>query len=283
MKLFMAIVLVLVLASSAMAIEKKAYTMRDDFGTEPLYDCTLNYYYYCPCPTYSWFWAYSGWSIGDVIGEYFVVGDQGTGGVAPCDPYNCHTLEQVRVLDFAGYGIYYPGLFTFELDVYCADTDGCPVGASLYNSGPLETGPGWNYFVFDPTVCVTYCAIEGPPPAYPRFLVTATMTGTDAEYPAWGMDNISTAVEQGCELHDYGCLTALYPRPYTSHWGVIHSGYYGLGFQYCPPLWFCDGRDTTPTCIMFGAIELAWRVYMICEGPTATEPSTWGNIKSMYR
>jgi hypothetical protein len=117
----------------------------------------------------------------------------------------------------------------------------------------------------------------------PRILVTATHTGTDGIYPAWGMDNISTGIETACIMHEYGCCPALYPRPYVSHYRTIHSGFYGPAFMYCPPQWFCDGRDTTPDCDLYGFIELAWRVYMICSGPTATEPSTWGNIKSMYR
>jgi hypothetical protein len=29
-------------------------------------------------------------------------------------------------------------------------------------------------------------------------------------------------------------------------------------------------------------IELAWRLYMAYSGRTATQPTTWSNIKSMY-
>jgi hypothetical protein len=75
MRLCIVLALVLVLATSAFALEKKAYQMRDDFGTEPLYDVYLSYYYYIPSPTYSWFWAWSGWSQGDVIAECFTIGD----------------------------------------------------------------------------------------------------------------------------------------------------------------------------------------------------------------
>ena len=284
MKLFMAIALVLVLATSAFALEKKAYTMRDDFGTEPLYDCTMNYYYYTPCPTYSWFWAFTGWTPGDVVGSMFQVGDISTGTALACDPLQCFKVEQIRLLDFAGYGTVYPGLFTVEFGIYCADAQGCPVGEALWTSGPWETGYAWNYIPVDPPVCLNDCATEiDPVPGYPRILVTATMIGTDATYPAFGFDNISTGIEQACEMHDYSCINALYPRPYVSNYPTIYSGYYGPDFLYCPPQWFCDGRDTTPACDQFGFIELAWRLYLICDGPTATEPSTWGNIKSMYR
>ena len=63
----------------------------------------------------------------------------------------------------------------------------------------------------------------------------------------------------------------------------MHSGYYGQGFRYCPPRWFKDGRDTTPDAIEYGYVELAWRIYLTCSGPSGVEPTTWGNIKSMYR
>lgn len=283
MKVITVLALVLVLATSAFALEKKAFQMREDFGTEPLADCYLQYYYYIPCPTYSWFWMYTGWGIGDKIGVFYTIGDQSMGGYALCDPYNAHTIEQFRILDFAGYGTIYPGLFTVEFDIYCADANACPVGASLWNSGPVEfCAGGWNYINVDPDLCVTDCATE-PPIGYPRILIAATMIGSDATYPAWGMDNMSTPFQLACTFHDTGCLTALYPRPYVSHYSTIHSGYYGPNFLYCPPQWFVDGRDTTPDASTFGFIELAWRLYLLNQGPTAVEPSTWGSIKSMYR
>jgi hypothetical protein len=87
-----------------MGIEKAEFKMRDDFGTEPLYDCMLNYYYYTPCPTLSWFWGIYGWDYGDIVGAWFQVGDLSMFTAQACDPTECHTLEQIRVLDFAGYG-----------------------------------------------------------------------------------------------------------------------------------------------------------------------------------
>jgi hypothetical protein len=251
-----------------------------------MYDCALNYFYYVPCPTYSWFWAFTGWEPGDIIGSFFNIGDVSMffgEGQSVCDPYNCMDLDGFRVLDFAGYGTTYPGLFTVEFDVYCSDAQGCPLGPSMWNSGPVETHFGWNYFWIEPALCVVDCVCSVEPRAYPRILLTATMTGDNGVYPAWGFDNISQALDEGCLMHDYGCATALYPRPSNSHYPIMHSGYYGNGQISCPPAWFCDGNDQTPECNEYGFVELAWRVLLTCAGPSATEPSTWGKIKRIYR
>jgi hypothetical protein len=292
MKLVVAVVFMMFLASSAFGLETQAYQMREDYGTEPLYDCALQYYYYIPCPTDSWFWGWSGWSPGDIVGAVFMIGeDPSMGGFAVCDSVLCQELETIRVLDFAGYGTVYPGLYTVEFEVYCADpatADGCPQYVpAIWNSGPYETHYGWNYIPLDPPLCLSRncCNIDdGPPPMYPYIIICATHTGSDSGYPAWGTDNISTPLGEGCGMYDIGGNAAVYPRPAISHYGSMHSGYYGNGaFLYCPPICFCDPGDTTEDCSEAGCVELAWTIYMICGGPTATQPSTWGSIKSIYK
>jgi hypothetical protein len=271
-------------ASQPAGTQMRAFQMREDFGTEPLSECYLQYYYYIPCPTYTWLWAFTGPTVGETMGAFFQIGDISTGTGTPCDPEACHTLETIRILDFAGYGTIYPGLFTIEMDIYCSDDRGCPVGPRLWTSGPLETHFAWNYIDVEPPVCLTECStVAGPPPSAPCILVTATHTGTSGIYPAWGFDNISTNVEQGCVMHDMSCLPAVYPRPDMSHYPRLHSGYYGYGTQYCPPIGLLDGRDTTTDGSQFGFIELTWRIYLACMGPTGVEGSTWGSIKSIYR
>jgi hypothetical protein len=267
----LALALVLVMATSAFGLERKSWQLKEDFGTERLYDGAVQYYYYIPCPTYSWFWSYTGWAQGDYVGSYFTVGDISTGGWDVLDPANCQHLEQVRILDFAGYGTVYPGLFTVEMGVWCPP---CPLG-NIWLSGPFETHFGWNYVPVDVSVCDCW----DPGTQDLTFVVTLQMIGSDATYPAVGFDNISTAIETACDMHDLGCLPATYPRAF------VHSGYFGNGdpCQYDPPLWLCDGRDTSQDCSIYGPIELAWRAYMVCSGPTATEPSSWSNIKRIYR
>lgn len=283
MRRFAAAVLVLLLAAPASGFESSPFLMREDFGPESLSDCGLQYYYYIPCPTYSWFWAFAGCGVNEGIGAWFQVGDVSMGQLNVCDPINCYTLEEFRILDFSGYGTVYPGLFTVMFDIYCCDEDGCPVGPSLWNSGPRETHFAWNYIPVEPPLSIYDCSSDpGPPPSGPRILIISTGIGTACSYPAWGLDNISTHIDEGCELIDIGGLPAIYPRPFVSYYPTMHSGWYGADFAYCPPLWLPDGRDTTRDLTQFGFIELAWTIYLTCTG-TSTEPSTWGHIKAMYR
>lgn len=282
--LILTIALLVLMTAAARAYEAKEYQLSESFSLATAEECYLQYYYYIPCPTQSWFWGFFEWEYNDVIGQYFVIGDASTGIYDPCDPQECHTLDRFRVLDFAGYGSMYPGDFTVEFDVWCADADGCPVGPSLWNSGPVETVHNWGFIDVDPPIFLTSCCIDpGPPPEYPRILITATHVGSDATYPRWGTDNISAPIAEACEMHDIGCLNALYPRPTSSHYTTIHSGYYGVDFTYCPPLWFLDGDDTSAGGTDFGYVEFAWRLYLLCEGPDAVEPTSWGVIKNMYR
>jgi hypothetical protein len=198
-------------------------------------------------------------------------------------------LGSIAVLDFAGYGSVYPGLFTVEMDVYCADETPDPL-SHLWNSGPIETHFGWNYLEVDPPVYVWPCwDYEEWPPAAPAIVVTMTFVGSEGGYPMIAFDNIGTAVEVGCLMHDYGCLPALYPR---SRMGgddpSIHSGYVGkYAFEHWPPLPFPDGIFTDPWgsgC--FGFVELAWQIYfplVPMRTPEGIQPASWSSIKSLYR
>jgi hypothetical protein len=294
---------------TALAVEKKpakmwddlcdfdveAFQIRDDFGTEPGYDCWLSHYYYVPCPTYSWFWAYSGWTPGDLIGASFTIGEQPTGPGSPCDPMTCQVIEGIGVLDFAGYGTTYPGMFTVELDIYYCDTTHAECLCHLWNSGPLETQFGWSYFsTWPPGVdledCPDYCYPWQQGCPLPTFVVTMTMTGTEGIYPAVGFDNVSIPVEQGCPMHDIGCLPAVYPRAGAGgDEPRVHSGYIGrYPFEYWPPRPFPDGKHATmPSgAEWYGYVDLAWRIYIYCYGPglqKGTRPVTWGTIKSLYK
>lgn len=271
-------------AGSLLAGTGRAYVMREDYGMESLSDCYLSYYYYIPCPSYSWFWPRNGFGPGDIIGAWFSVGDLSTGQTAACDLATCFTLDRVRLLEFTGYGNYpYRGYgMDIEYDIYCADEYGCPIGPPLWHDNTTRTLPGWTYIDIVPPISLCSCVTQ--PGAAPRMLFTITHVGRNSDYLAWGLDNISTTLTSGCVMHEVGSLPALYPRPYSSHYQTMHSGYYGNGgFQYCPPQWFRDGRDSTPDATVYGHCEWAARIYVSCTGPSNVEPVTWGSIKALYR
>ena len=280
--LILTLVILMVSVAAAHAIKATKHELVEPYSGELVEECYLQYYYYIPCPSSSWFWGFFEWEPNDIIGQFFVIGDDPTGVYTACDPEECHTLERFRILDFAGYGSIYPGDFTVEFDLWCSDADGCPVGPPLWNSGPVETEHEWGFIDVVPPVYVTSCCITADPASHPRILITAKHIGTVATYPRWGADNISAPITDMCDMHDIGCWPALYPRPTTSHYSTIHSGYYGIDFEHCPPLWFPDGEDETPEATLYGYVEFAWRLYILCQGPDATEPTTWGTIKSMY-
>jgi hypothetical protein len=269
--------------------EATPYQMVDDFERDPIWDCGLQYYYYIPCPTYSWFWACSGWKPGDVLATVFTMGDYSTGAFEACDPFTCAHIEGVRVLELSGYGEAYPGAYSVELDVYCCDAESYPC-FHLWNSGPLDLAFGWNEIEIEPHIPISLCAAECGDwdPAVKRFALTMTMTGADGEYPAVGFDNMGTSSQTGCLMHDVGCLPAVFPRGWMGGSGPkVHSGYVGdYPFRYWPPLPLPDGLTHSGE-FEYGFAEAAWRMYFHCTYPTSLEtglqPVTWGAIKSLYR
>jgi hypothetical protein len=196
------------------------------------------------------------------------MGEQGTGGFYACDARQCSQGERIRVLDFAGYGTVYPGLFTIEMNAYASDGDGAPT-CHLWSSGPLETHFGWNYFEIDPPIDIHKCVEYQCP--YPTFVLTMWMIGTCGTYPAVGFDNVSTLAETGCEMHDRGSMPALYPRKPEGWSGAsVHSGYVGrYHFESWPPAPLPDGKHAVDPsgATWYGFAELAWRIYTICSGP----------------
>jgi hypothetical protein len=160
----------------------------------------------------------------------------------------------------------------------------------LWNSGPLETHFGWNYFEIYPRLDICPCwDIDKWLPALPTIVVTMTSTGSEGSYPKVGFDNISTAIERGCPLHDLGCLPAAYPRNRMGDEGLcVHSGYIGkYPFQHWPPLPFPGGVHTGFRPFGWcGYVELAWQIglpNMPMGSEKAFHPTSWSAIKSLYR
>jgi hypothetical protein len=276
---------------SGTALGQDHFKFKEDFEMDPLSDCALQYYYYIPCPTYSWFWSYYYWDRGDVAGEWFDIGDVPTGGFDACDPTNCVTLDRIRILSTGcacqgPSGEFYPGAYV-HYEVHCADEIGRPVGPSLWSSGEMLLADyGWNYIDVDPPLSICGCVTDPESPAStPRILVTIMVHAGSAPWcMELGGDNISDALFNECTMHEDGCLPALYPRPYVSHYPVMHSGFYRqMGIEYDPPKPIRDRNDTTPDRTQYGYVELAWRIYLSCTGPSDRSSTTWGALKSLYR
>lgn len=108
-----------------------------------------------------------------------------------------------------------------------------------------------------------------------------TFIGSLGTYPALIFDNISTPVQQGCEMHDASCFEALYPRPWTSYFSVMHTQLYDCC---CPTEPIPDPGNYTDVYWPYGCIEGAYlRPYLLCVGPPGVEGTSWGSIKSLYR
>jgi hypothetical protein len=275
----------LVCATSAGADAPRAYLVRDDFGSEPLYDCYLSYYYYIPCPTYSWFWSFSSDQQAYIIGAWFEVGDPSMGGGATCDPSGCFSLERFRFIEFSGYANYprYPNWYAVQYDIYCADESGCPVGPSLWHNEDIRSTGGWTYVDFDPPLSLCACSTQPGEAVGARVLITVRQLRHQGGVLEWGIDNLCTPTTKGCIMHDLGCLPALYPRPTTGYYETMHSGYYGIdAFEYCPPQWFEEPQNSEVG-EPYGYSELGFRIYVGCSGPSDVEPMSWGKIKSLYR
>jgi len=284
LELVMVSLLTLFIAASGFAVEKTAYQMTKDFEAEMPGDCALEYYYYVPCPTCSYFYRWTGWAYGDIVGQLFMIGDASMGGGEACDPATCHRLEEIRWLDLNPDAPgWYPTDYMIRFDLFCSDMQGCPIGPSFWSATTLSARTGWNgHTVLNPP-CVGACIAD--PPGVPVILLTATHIGwTDGTAPHWGTDAPGKYVQYGSDMHEIGCLPVRYPRPWNSYYSPgIRSGYYGRGTLTCPPQYFCDKLDTTSDCTEFGFCELAWTITLSCSGPTSAEPATWGRLKSMYR
>jgi hypothetical protein len=285
---FLLFLFVLPAVASAFGIVDGPHSLESDPGPGSLSDCALAYYYHIPWDTYGYYWAWQTYEPGAMIGAWFEVGDLSIHGYEVCDPTQCHTLEEFCILDFTD--VVSPSCARYgqvEFNIYCADETGCPLGPSLWSSGSMDVTQAdhYVYVPVDPAISICGCAVDpGPPPSAPRILITATHIAPYCGHPRWGVDLIGAAVEEGIEMHDYGCLPALYPRPNVSYYETMHSGYYGVGgFEHCPPLWLKDKSDTTPDGSLYGYCELAWTLFLSCHGPTDVSPTSWGSIKAMYR
>lgn len=228
----------MLLASPALALEKTSARLSDtDRGDawRGASSCSLVYYNTCT----GWTWIWSGFPGSERFGVAF------TG----CCPIGYTTGIGTAWVNFytgapAGYG------FTGAWDVYDADAQGCPTGASLA-SQPLLPASGWN--------SADFTGVSTPDRT---FIVMVTLGATSGS-PA----SIRTDHPAGVGAEAAACGTC-YPTTRVNHsfdWGSAAA-------PLCPGSVFNDGVCDA---------QLILDVGVSCT--VSVEPQTWASVKALYR
>ena len=227
------------LSAPAMALEKTAAPFDGDRdawqrGT----DCTITYYNICT----GWIWIWSGWSPGDQFGVSFT---------SCCAGGNESSVVGSWIYfgtgSPAGYG------FTGTMEVYDADGNGCPTGASVYSDNMFLPTSGWNF------VDLSSSAVLVPDAT---FAMTYTLSATSGDpmdiwtdHPAAGPTGPASCGS---------CFPAT---------RVANSFYYGTAASpLCPGSVLNDGVCDA---------EFIWDVDVSCT--VSVEATTWSSVKDLYR
>jgi hypothetical protein len=237
--------------------------------------CWLYYYNFCSGWVYYWTgYCYGSWAPDaqntPKIGTCF--------DLAGC-PDNCRHLDAVvwGAKRFTPYGF-------ADCEIFCADEHCCPVGAPIMGiyGQSVDIATPWQVFLFgNEPLCVC--------DPYGKFIVMITMIGGGSQISgysdinAYNMDpNLggSCETEWRCSGHSYCYLSlvdycATYGMP-GPMW-VSGPGYGCTNFPAIPPgchnYFYSTGFFT----------EWLIDAYINCLGPTATEESTWSEIKALYK
>jgi hypothetical protein len=190
-----------------------------------------------------WIWVWSSWAPEDRVGVNFDT----------CCPTsnNSNLLTGWMFVQSGsppGYG------FTGTVDVWVADAQGCPIGSPLASTVILPV-LGWNKIDYQPTGGVQVPA---------SFTFTYTL-GPGAGNPLAFASDHPAAGPTG----PAACGTC-YPTTRTTQ-----SFYFGSSSSpLCPGSSFNDGLCNA---------ELIWDAQLNCIPPISVEPSTWTEIKELYR
>jgi hypothetical protein len=281
-KILLCTVLILAFAATSYAVPVRT-AEKGDVAQRTLVQaqdtCILSYYNFCS----GWVFYWSGYCFGTFteltlppqIGTVFDLSD--------C-PLDCRHLTDVwwGCKRFTTYG-------DVNVEVFCASECGCPIGAPLagvYNYNPLFT-TAWQHFVFPELPLCPVCEVEGGGSG--KFLVMVTDNGMGVHTSPYS-DIESLNIDAGCQP-DWDC--------------VGHSFCFRSAVDYCAqygmpgPMWVesspgyiygCTNVPTVPpgchNYYGYGSgfyTEFLIDAYIACLGPTATEKSSWSDIKGMYR
>jgi hypothetical protein len=194
-------------------------------------------------------------------------------GCIPCDTSQCLTLD---VIELIFYDVLAPPADqSMNVKVFGADPDGEPLEDLL---GNLDFTPSYAESAAFTSVEIDFTngAVE---PGLDlsscggRFVVILTWKNPTG-HPALVLDNVGTCVDS-CAVEAACCQMGtepyLYPRP-------IHTYYYGAEWAWSKQDSICDPGG----CVTYGCLEALWTCGF-CTKTAATEPTTWGGIKALYR
>ncbi len=190
-----------------------------------------------------WAWLFGGFNRGDQIGVVYDLAED-------CGMQNGDTWTMDGGFWYWRYTTPSRNFFGVYYDLYNVDGQGCLTGASIGTSAPYDPVERWNFIPSLGSV------------SSPDVAVTATWTLGTLPYAATD-DNIANAAG-GPACAGVGVGTG----------SSVRYGNTDQGTVYCPPVPFSDALGPTNLLVV---------TFWSQEVPTATEASSWSDIKSLFR
>jgi hypothetical protein len=233
--------------------------------------CVLGYYYLLEGCGYVT--VMEGIEQGEAFGVHFRMTDS-IPWDAGCDTNACMTLDAVGLVLYDALAP--PADQSMNIKIYGADAGGNPSGSLLgnrdfeveYSDTAAFTSVEIDFTNggVEPGLDVSGCCGD--------FIVLLTWKNSTG-HPCLVLDNMGTCVDS-CSADPACCEMGNYPYVYPRLW--THTYYYGSEWAWSKQDSFCDLGG----CGTYGYLEALWECGF-CTKSTATEPTTWGGIKAIYR
>jgi hypothetical protein len=191
----------------------------------------------------------------------------------PCDTSECRSLD---VIELVLYDVLAPPTDqAMNIKVIGAGSDGEPTGDLL---GNLDFTSSYTESAAFTSIEVDFTNggvesgldLSGCGGRFVAILTWKNPTG----HPALVLDNISTCMDS-CSVNAACCDMGLYPYLCPRN---IHTYYYGTEGAWSKQ----DSIGDPGGSGVYGCVEALWMCGFCTKG-TATEPTTWGGIKALYR
>jgi hypothetical protein len=272
-KILISTILVLAMAASAYATSVKTaeHGSVPQRTHSPAQDiCYIGYYNICS----GWVFYWSGYCYGmfaeaPLPVQYGVCFD-----ISAC-PETCRNLTDLywACKRFTVYGV-------VDIEIFCGSPTCCPVGdplAGIYQ-WPVPFAGAWKHFVFDNLALCPACNFSN------KVVVRITDPGLGVHVSPYS-DHVPLNHQAGCQ--DWRCTG----HSYIFRNVVSYCDVYGMP----APMWVsyantsCSDYPTVPPgCHNYTYntgfyTEFLMDMYIACLGATATEKSSWSDIKKLYK